>query len=172
MNSLKTVFFIIVISFFFISCKKPSPQLPSNKVIENDDNGISLLEINQNLAMKEDSLLQIYALKTDKSFKKNEIGFWYKIDNKTNGKQIRINDTCVISFKLRFIDGKVVQEETKGITVGKKELVTGLEEGLKLLRKGESATFIIPWYLGYGMTGLENVIPPYTSLIFDVSIKD
>ncbi len=172
MNSFKTVLFIVIISIICFSCKNPSPQLPSNKLIENNDNGIALLEINHKLAMKEDSLLQEYVLKTDKSFKKNEIGFWYKIVKKANGNQIQINDICVISFKLKFLNGKVVQEETKEITIGKKELITGLDEGTKLLRKGENATFLIPWYLGYGMAGLKNVIPPYTSLIIDVSIKD
>lgn len=172
MNSIRVLFyFIFIISVGLFSCKKPSPQLPANKVIENDVNGIALLDINKNLALKEDSLMEILAIKTDKAFKKSDIGFWYKIDKKTSGKQLEINDTCEISFKLKLADGNLVLEDNKVIKIGKKQVVRGLEEGLKLLRKGESATFIIPWYLGYGMNGLENLVPPYTSLIFEVSIK-
>lgn len=173
MNSFRIAFYLIfIISVGLFSCKKPSPQLPANKVVENDINGIALLDINKNLAIKEDSLLEILAITTDKAFKKNEIGFWYKIDKKTNGKQLEINDTCEISYQMKLTDNKVVLVDNKIITIGKKQVVTGLEEGLKLLRKGESAIFIVPWYLGYGMNGFENLIPPYASLIFEVRIKD
>ena len=173
MNSFRKAFYsIFIISIGLFSCKKPSPQLPANKVVEKDVSSIALLDINKNLSLKEDSLLEILANKTDKAFMKNEIGFWYKIDKKTSGKQLEINDTCEISYQLKFTDNKVVLVDNKIITIGKKQVVTGLEEGLKLLRKGESATFIVPWYLGYGMSGLENLVPPYTSLIFEVSIKD
>lgn len=173
MNSFRIAFYLIsIISIGLFSCKKPSPQLPANKVVENDMSEIALLDINKNLALKEDSLLEILAIKTDKAFKKSEIGFWYRIDKKTSGKQLEIHDSCEISFKLKLADGNLVLEDNKIVTIGKKQVVRGLEEGLKLLRKGESATFIVPWYLGYGMNGLENLIPPYTSLIFEVSIKD
>lgn len=175
MNSFRTPFYFILIfilSIGLFSCKKTSPQLPSNKVVEKDVSSIALLDINKNLALKEDSLLEILAIKTDKAFKKNEIGFWYKIDKKTSEKQLDAKDSCEISFKLKLADGDLVMEDNKVITIGEKQVVRGLEEGLKLLRKGESATFIVPWYLGYGMNGLENLVPPYTSLIFEVSIKN
>ena len=64
--------------------------------------------------------------------------------------------------------GFKLKEEIKTNKLNKKELPTGLEEGLKLMRKGESARIIIPWYLAYGMQGNEE-IPPYTSIIYDVS---
>jgi len=50
--------------------------------------------------------------------------------------------------------------------------VNGLEESMKLLREGDSATIIIPWYLGYGMKGKEPKIPPYTSIIYQIKISE
>jgi FKBP-type peptidyl-prolyl cis-trans isomerase len=71
-----------------------------------------------------------------------------------------------------LLNGKVLQVDEKNIIIGKRQVVTGLEEGLKLMHKGESATFIIPWYLGYGMKGNEPLVPPYTTLIYQIKLLD
>ena len=153
----------------FSSCNKPSPQLPSNKGNTVDENIAKMLSINKTLALKEDSILNQFT-KTDKTFKKSELGFWYKIDQTAAGKFIKDKDSCNFTCKMLLINGQVVLEDQKQIVIGKKEIVMGLEEGLKLMHKGESATFIIPWYLGYGMKGSEPLVPPYTSLIYKIKI--
>lgn len=167
-------FFILVIisSITFYSCKKTAPQLPSNKVYETNNDKQNLLAINTELASREDSILAVYINKTDKSFKKNELGFWYKITTTTNGRYFKDRDLCSFHYNLKLLNGKPIINESKEFTIGKKEVIVGIEEGIKILRKGEIATFIIPWYLGYGMLGLENKVPPYTSLICEVEIKD
>jgi FKBP-type peptidyl-prolyl cis-trans isomerase len=71
-----------------------------------------------------------------------------------------------------LLNGKSIENKTTTIKFGKKQSTVGLEEGIKLLQQGDSATFIIPWYLGYGMAGNETTIPPYTSLIYHVRIKN
>lgn len=132
----------------------------------------NLLDINKKLTVKEDSLLQVLALEMGNSFEKSELGFWFRIDKKTDGEELKTKESYTIHYKLMFTDRNVILEENKDLTIGKKQVVTGLEEGLKLLRKGEKATFIIPWYLAYGMNGLENLIPPYTSLVCEVNVMD
>ena len=67
-----------ILCFGIISCIKQSPQLPSNKVIEKNNDHAALLKINSNLTKKEDSILAVIAEKKG-SFKKNDIGFWYHI---------------------------------------------------------------------------------------------
>ncbi|MDD5186421.1 MAG: hypothetical protein PHS84_14285, partial [Paludibacter sp.] len=78
-----TKYYIIILICMlgsFASCIKQQPQLPANKGNVADSNIAELLEINQNLAVKEDSVLKAY-VQHDTSFKKNELGFWYKISN-------------------------------------------------------------------------------------------
>ena len=153
----------------FISCKKQSPQLPSNKGIEKDKNVTSLLAINRDLTIKEDNRLRIFT-ESKGFYKKNELGFWYKIYKTGKGPVITDSATCNFDFKLKKLDGNVLQTGNKQIVIGKKQLVVGLEEGLKLMHKGDSAIFVIPWYLGYGMTGYKPLIPPYTSLIYEIKL--
>lgn len=153
----------------FASCVKQQPQLPANKGNVADKNIAELLEINQNLAVKEDSVLKAY-VQHDSAFKKNELGFWYKISNSNNNALIKDKANCIFTCKLMLLNGKVLQVDEKNIIIGKKQVVMGLEEGMKLMHKGESATFVIPWYLGYGMKGDEPLVPPYTSLIYQIKL--
>jgi len=165
-------FFLLTLSAscLFSSCTKTAPQLPANKGNVADKNISNLMEVNQKLAAKEDSILMKFATKTDAKFKKSEIGFWYKVDVPTNGELIKDKDICKLSCTSLSLDMKVIQAEKMQIVIGKKQLVVGLEEGLKLLHKGESATFIIPWYLAYGRNGKGSRIKPYTSIIYQIKL--
>jgi len=162
---------LLALVFFcvFTSCKKQAPQLPSNKGDVVDENASTLLNINQNLAAKEDSILEEYTGQ-DPEFKRSELGFWFKIEKRTDRPILKEKDNCSFTCRVSLLDGKLLQEDEKNVIIGKKQLIVGLEEGLKLLHKGESATFIIPWYLGYGMKGDDQEIPPYTSLIYQIKL--
>ena len=152
---------ILLIAMFcvgFISCIKQSPQLPSNKVIVINTENAALLRINKSLTNKEDSLIRILA-ERKKSFKKNNIGFWYRIFKSGKGALVTDSAICSFDFQLSKLDEKQIQAGHKVIIIGKKQSVTGLEEGLKMMHKGDSATFIILWYLAYGMTGDGGLIP-------------
>ncbi len=163
----KVFFFLICIGFCLNSCVKPLPQIPANKNIESDTKKSNLLILNQNLAIREDSIVKIIANKLG-NFKKNELGFWYKIYPIGNGTNIKDSISCDFYFKIYNLKYQLVQQGNKKAQIGKKQLIVGLEEGLKLMHKGDSATFIIPWYLGFGMSGENSTIQPYTSLIFRV----
>lgn len=165
--------FLLVFCFLLvlISCIKQAPQLPSNKVVVDNSEAKSLLDINQNLARKEDSLLNIFVNKLDKKFLRSELGYWYKVEQGTNGQGITDKSTCLFSYILLLINGKFVEQGQKQIVIGKREVVVGLEEGLKLFHKGDSCTLVIPWYLGFGMKG-NNTVPAYTSIIYRLKIKN
>ena len=170
MFKIKNTIALLFVFVMLLSCNRQKPQLPSNKGSETDTSTVSLLTINRNLAKKEDVCLKQYVFHTDKSFKRNELGFWYKIEHAGKGSGIKDSTTCKISFRISTLNGKELQNEMKQVAIGKKQVATGLEEGLKLMNKGDSATFIIPWYLAYGMKGSEPLIPPYTSLIYKIKV--
>ena len=163
--------FIAILCFGLFSCVKQAPQLPSNKLIERNNDNAALLKINSNLTKKEDSLVRIVAQR-EGAFKKNPIGFWYQISRTGKGVQIADSIQCNFDYQIMKLDNNLIKKGTDNIIIGKKQTIVGLEEGLKLMHKGDSATFIIPWYLAYGMTGENDMIPPYTSLIYRVKLKN
>lgn len=167
-KTLRVVLCILMVGFF--GCRKPAPQLPSNKGSEIDSTSFSLLALNRELAVKEDSVLKDFAEKTGIELTKTELGFWYIIKNESKGEYLKVKDNCRIRYKMMLLDGTLLEEKEIEFAIGKKEIIVGLEEGLKLLRKGDSATFIIPWYLAFGMKGNDTIVQPYTSLIYEVEV--
>lgn len=171
MLNFRTVIALLLL-VLLVSCTKSKPQLPSNKGRMTDKSIAQLLEMNQKLTLKEDSLLLQYVEKSDQKFKKNELGFWYIISKMTQKAKLKDKEAFRFDCKMSLLNGKLLKSEIKAVSLGKKELVQGLEEALKLMHKGESATFVIPWYLAYGMKGNGKLIPPYTSIVYEVNLYE
>lgn len=49
-------------------------------------------------------------------------------------------------------------------------MIKGWDEGIKTVKKGENAIFTIPPELAYGESGSPPIIPPNTTLQFDVEL--
>ena len=49
-------------------------------------------------------------------------------------------------------------------------MIKGLDEGIGTMRKGERAVFTIPPFLAYGESGSPPLVPPNSTLVFDVEL--
>ena len=56
------------------------------------------------------------------------------------------------------------------LTIGKNQEESGINEGLKKMRYGEKARFIIPPHLAFGVTGDGYKIGSYEILIYEIEI--
>ena len=91
-------------------------------------------------------------------------GFWYayrtKKENETN--MPKTGDVVEISYNITDINDVVIySKEALGIkkyTVDKEDFIPALQEGLKLMKVGETITFVIPSYRAFGLVGDENKI--------------
>ncbi|KAH6828767.1 hypothetical protein C2S53_020224 [Perilla frutescens var. hirtella] len=54
--------------------------------------------------------------------------------------------------------------------LGQCEVIKGWDEGIATMRKGERAVFTIPPELAYGETGSPPLVPPNSTLVFDVEL--
>ncbi len=147
------------------------PQLPANKGVVKDEKSIALLNVNKELAIKEDSILSAYVKISKSDYSKSELGFWYKIDTKSEGELISKQEECEFTYTMSDLSGNILEKDRIKILFGKKQTITGLEEGLKLLKVGETATFVIPWYLAYGMKGKAGIVKPYTSVVYNITTE-
>lgn len=123
-----------------------------------------------------DSLRLIKYCNQIKGVKKLKSGLRYKI-LKSNPAGVLTKNGSMVSVKYKgwLIEGDVFDENIKGepfkFVVGMNQVIQGWEQGLRLLKTGETIRLIIPWYLAYGTHG-NGPIPPFTSIIFDVQLID
>jgi FKBP-type peptidyl-prolyl cis-trans isomerase FklB len=102
-------------------------------------------------------------------------GVNYIIVKTGSGIRPTATDTVVINAIGVFPDGTVFEDTfqkkqtIKTLTSG---LIPGLSEALQLMPEGSVWRIFIPSALAYGPAGLQNVIPPNTALVFDITLVE
>jgi len=94
------------------------------------------------------------------------------------GKKVEKGDTIIVHFEGRFLNGKFFDSTKKRnqpfqFVYGQEwQVIEGLEKAIGMMREGEKSLFILPSELAFGEKGSSTgIIPPYTSLIFEVELE-
>ena len=109
------------------------------------------------------------------TMQKTSSGLYYKITKTTDGIAPKAGDQVSVHYAGKLVDGTEFDSSFKrnqpiDIPIGMGQVIKGWDEGILLLKEGETATFLIPSDLGYGTQGAGGVIPPNAWLIFDVEL--
>ena len=137
---------------------------------------IELIEVIKDPVAHEASLLENYLTENDITIDPTASGLYYIEELEGTGNFPVQGNSCVVNFTGKLIDGrifsKVLGADTYTFTIGITEIIAGFQEGVYLMKPGGKATFIIPSDIAYGSEGSPNrVIPPYSTLIFEVELK-
>ena len=110
----------------------------------------------------------------DNALKENvdttETGLQYIIITEGAAEKVAKNDTVTVKYKGTLIDGTVFDEgEIPGHVSGSRGLITGFDEGIRLVGEGGKAIIYIPSELAYGSRGNRG-IEPNSVLVFDIEV--
>ncbi len=120
----------------------------------------------------------------DTVYTKTASGLYYLTISEGDGRTPVIGDTVFMWYKGKMLSGQLFdtnidQAEPFGFIVGSGSVISGLDEGVKLMKDGGKAKFITPSSLAYGPAGLygynsygyyQVIIPGYTPLVWDIEI--
>ncbi len=104
-------------------------------------------------------------------------GMYRIVIQEGTGTPIEPGDTITINYEGKFLNGKFFDSTIKRnqpfqFVFGTEwQVIKGLEDALAMMTEGEKSLFIIPSELAFGKEGSSTgIIPPYTSLIFEVEV--
>ncbi|MBK9290642.1 MAG: FKBP-type peptidyl-prolyl cis-trans isomerase [Bacteroidetes bacterium] len=103
-------------------------------------------------------------------------GLYYIEKRKGSGKAPKPGDVMQVHFSISTIDGLPLYS-TEGnrpmdIEFGEPFDTKGFDEALTYLSKGTKASLIVPSHLAFDSTGRQGLIPPYTTLLYEVELVD
>jgi FKBP-type peptidyl-prolyl cis-trans isomerase FkpA len=129
----------------------------------------------------DEKLITEYLAKNNINAQKTASGLYYVINKNGSGANIAEGQTAKVMYTGKTLDGTKFDSnidkefnhtEPLEFAVGRKQVISGWDEGLLLLNKGSKATFIIPSSLAYGDKSPSPLIPANSILLFDVELID
>ncbi|HPS62023.1 MAG TPA: FKBP-type peptidyl-prolyl cis-trans isomerase [Bacteroidales bacterium] len=129
------------------------------------------------LIKKEEEGLKKYLAEKKVTVAPTASGLYYIETQAGKGAKIDSGQWVKTHFSVSLIDGKQLfstrdRGEPMDIECGKRFDTQGFDEGLAMMLKGAKATFIVPSKIAFGENGKSNIIPPYSTVIYDVEVLD
>lgn len=172
--SLVTIFLLML-----AGCKSPEARYPVSK---NSGTYISeSIERNKKLVAREEEFIEDLIMEdSTREYQASNDGFWYYYNEKTtdtaNVKTPDFGDIVRFDYSIKTLNGEVIYAEgekpTKEYAVDKEELFSGLRQGLKLMKEGETVTFVFPSHKAFGYYGDKDKIGTNVPIITKVTLHD
>jgi FKBP-type peptidyl-prolyl cis-trans isomerase len=110
---------------------------------------------------------------TQPGVKTTASGLQYLVLTEGHGKSPKATDTVLVHYKGNLLDGTEFDSSYKRnepISFPLNGVIPGWTEGVQLMKEGGKVRLFIPSNLAYGSRGAGGVIPPDSTLVFDIEL--
>lgn len=106
--------------------------------------------------------------------RENVEGVYYNMIREGTGRQVSVNDTVTVFYKLTLFNDSSLVDETKDkpVTFPLKWLIRGWQIGVPLCKVGGRVKLVIPSDLAYSIPTITAKIPPNSILVFEIEVVD
>jgi len=106
-------------------------------------------------------------------------GYWYKYEIKSTSKDSlypKKGDVAYFDYEVKDLDGNMIYTELElrpqVYLVDKQNIMMGMRDGIKLMKKGEKVSFLFPSHMGYGYHGDDRRIGHNQPLLTTITLRD
>jgi gliding motility-associated peptidyl-prolyl isomerase len=175
---LRTPACLLILALLALSCKTPEARRP----VKQSTGSFIKQSAERNKAIYEDEQQKIASLMAadpHTEYLASESGFWYFYNSRDSLDlpQPKYGDIVTFSYDIRSLEGDLIlSEEETGLQTYKidqsnQDLISGLRDGIKLMREGEQVTFLFPSFKAYGYYGIENKLGTNVPVQSTVTLK-
>lgn len=178
MKTIKISITFVLIASLFWNCaqnqdaRRPISQASGSFMKKSIDRNKKLI------ATEEDQIQAVIKKNAAIEFLASKKGYWYHtskrnlLDTLTPQK----GDIAYFDYEVKDLKGTIIytKEETQPQTyyVDKQNIMMGLRDGIKLMRKNETFVFLFPSHMGYGYHGDNKKIGTNIPLLCTVTLKN
>ena len=161
----------IFLAAFLMACKPPVQEV---KESQPDLVSEKLIKVNQYMQQRHQDHIAAFVERMGWKAEVTPTGLWIVQENQADGARIFENSRVSFSFESTLLDGtpcyKASVQKPQVITIGKGGVESGVEQGMKWLREGSQAIFLIPPHLAHGNFGDRERIPGNSVLIYHLKV--
>lgn len=163
---------IVIVIFLggIISCRNNSEK----KILQPRPGKNEMADLNRYLVQKDRERIQNYIERKNLKMTESPRGLWYQVLNGGTGNKYTDGDKLIMDYECSLLDGtKCYSSKTLGpkeLILGRSIMEPGLNEGLRMLKAGAEAIFILPPFLAYGLPGDGKMIPSRAIIVYYVHI--
>ena len=164
---------LFVLLLLFTGCRKVEKPVTEEEYRRTRE---ALVGANRLLVKKDNEKIRAFVRRNNWNMQQTPSGLWYMVIREGNGRPARAGDMITLAYRLELLDGTICYTSDslglKHFRIGQGGVESGLEEGVLLLKKGDSARLILPPYLAHGLTGDGKRIPARSILQYEIDIID
>ncbi|MGQ7946881.1 gliding motility-associated peptidyl-prolyl isomerase GldI [Flavobacterium sp. WC2509] len=178
MNYLKVLLIVFFSAILVASCKQTQE---ARKPISHSSGSFMKQSIARNkkmIAKEEDQIAAVIKSDTTKKYIASKKGYWYYYEsrNLTDSLTPKKGDIALFDYEIKDLNGKTIYSkeelERQIYKVDKQDIMMGLRDGIKLMRKKEKVHFLFTSHMGYGYHGDNNKIGINQPLFCTVTLYD
>jgi FKBP-type peptidyl-prolyl cis-trans isomerase len=162
---------ILLLSAALVSCR----NTPEKNIVTSQPGKDEMADLNRYMVRKDRERIQNYIERKNLIMTETQTGLWYQVLRDGEGETFRENDLIIFDYECSLLDGiRCYSSGDLGpgeLVLGRSEMEAGLNEGLRLLKPGSEAIFIIPPFLAYGLIGDRKLIPPRAVLVYNIKVR-
>lgn len=172
---MKNIAVSIIVLLLVGACGGPEPRRPV-QIKSGRFFKASVERSKKILELETSAILKLIQRDSVKEYYTSNSGFWYTYETKENslGYLPQSNDVLLMTYNVMSLTGDTIYKvEDIGLVehaVDKSQLFPGLRNAVKLLQKGEAATFVFPSGQAYGYKGDNDRIGPNMPIKSSVNI--
>jgi len=153
-----------------------SATIPANSILRFNT---KLVDVN--FVLTDDKLIKNYlALNSITTAQKQASGLYFVPGVTNPAAATTPGKTVSVLYTGKLLDGTIFDASSQHgnapltfvVNATPKQVISGFDEGIGLMHKGDKATLLIPSNLAYGFAGKGTAIPANTVLRFDVEVTD
>lgn len=161
---MKHSFYIVFILFFIIGCTKTQPRRPINPKPSTTIFKTNIEASKKLIQAENKKIVDYISQDSTKTYINSNNGFWYTYVDKVEIDTItpKVGDDVVLNYNITTLNDDIIYSKEdlglKNYKVDKEDFISGLQKGIKLMKAGETITFVIPFYNAFGISGDGNKI--------------
>lgn len=165
--------------------------IPSETILIAEVEVVDVHSLDEMKELEKQSILDYVTTHTLTGVEEQSSEIFYQMIEDGTGNTVQLGQQIELAYKGYYLDGEVFDESKQDqpikFTLGYSNIIKGLEDGIKLMKKGEKGRIFIPSHLAYG-SGIQVIpdfvrksllssmnkrdIAPFKTLIFDVELED